>query len=275
MTYHGKFRLLLIFCFLASLLLLACLLGIGMGLFGGGRPSVTPAQLALVRLSRGLNPLNARAANAAVAGFFCLYSLISCLMICRAFRKSASNEIVFLALFLCCLSFEGLRPVLAQAAAQSWADGYQNALSRLVYWARWLGMLSLLLASLYAAGLAYEHGGRALSLILALGLIVVSAIPLDSGRYAPGFLVSHGQPSVLAFAWVALELVTIVNYLLAAYLNSSRDFAYSALSCLCISLGRDMAIACTDQPLILCAMALVAFGGLAFLSRFSQRVGWD
>jgi hypothetical protein len=177
--------------------------------------------------------------NEIVSAFLAGASFIFGIWLMRLFRKDNSPEMLFLAVFVCSLSFEALRSVLGWVTARGEAPLLGALLSRVVFCARWTGLFSLFLASLYASGFGYENVGRVIGFALFLSALVASMIPLTTdmptvvGLYRPGFF------SVCLVVWLAFSALIGVDYFFGAIADNSTDHMKIGLALIGVMAGRD------------------------------------
>lgn len=130
----------------------------------------------------------------------------------RLFRRVSSAEIYFMTLFLISLSFELVRIGQPLAEINNLPAATGVLLTRVVLLGRLFGALSLFAAGIYSAGADYPRIGRITMLLVALSVLIVYLVPVDSDQMNATFVhVTGGRQSVdlmLGF----LSLATIVNY---------------------------------------------------------------
>ncbi len=211
----------------------------------------------------------------AICGALGLYSLGAGLWTLRAFKKSASYEILFFAVFIASIGLECSRSALVWAVGIEGASFASALISRIAYFGRWTGALALFTSSLYAAGLEYEKADWALIIILFLGLIMASLFPLNSGYLLENFTLRPGYHSVLLFVWYAALALSLANYFFAALLKGSRDYLWMGLGLVCLLIGRDILFFLTDGALALAGIFLLSTGTFIFLRRCFRRSLWQ
>lgn len=186
---------------------------------------------------------------------FLLFCFIAGLIFRRLFKKIASPEIFFYAVFLFSFSFEGFRVFLLYI--ELGMPVYLGLLfSRIVIFGRFFGLMAIFLSSLYALEIKYQKFGTLLGGALVLSLIIAYIVPMDSSVILSQLMYKPGDELSIFIANISLGFFAIVNFLVAAIKRNKRFF-YIILASLLILLGREL--------FLFIAGPVTGSAGLAFL----------
>jgi hypothetical protein len=259
MTISGRNRVFGACVALEALMVLFCAVGIPLltAAQGGKLPAldVTPLFRWQARIFSFKSPITL---NEFVSVFFAITAFGLGAWLMRLFRKINSPEMLVFAIFICSLSFEALRFLNGWVEARGAADVLALALSRVILFSRWVGLLSLVIASLYASGLEYENTGGVIGLIVFLALIIACLVPLNSDILLPFFVLKPGFIPVLMLVWISFSAISVLCYFSASFIKNSLDSLKIGFALILILVSRDALFWQTDAALgAAAALALV------------------
>lgn len=204
-----------------------------------------------------------------------LFSSAVLLAVLVSFRKTGSQEIFFFAFWVLALSFEAGRILVLRLSTGPWPDSWASIATRFVLATRFAGYGAFFLAGLYASGFRGEHPGRSLLVVLALGLALVSALPLDSGLHDDTLLVRSGYGRSETIAAAVLGLLTAASMLVGASVTAEPGFRAVAAGSLALLAGQQLALRAWHPLLLLLAFLLLAVGARLFISRLHAYYLWQ
>jgi hypothetical protein len=169
-----------------------------------------------------------------------VFSVLANLGVRTLYRRTDSAELLFLMLFCLSLCLEAWRlanlvlPVLGMSP-------YLNVvITRLVLFARFFGLLCLLVASLYAVGMKYVQYPVLIGGMAVLSFALAGVLPLDTSLYEPTFLFKLGDRQGYLFVRLVLALLMVINFVVAARIRRSRRFAVAAVAVVLLFVGREL-----------------------------------
>ncbi|MBN2443314.1 MAG: hypothetical protein JXJ04_18280 [Spirochaetales bacterium] len=169
---------------------------------------------------------------------FLIFCFIAGIIFRRLFKKIASPEIFFYAVFLFSFSFEGFRVFLLYI--QLGMPVYLGLLfSRIVIFGRFFGLMAIFLSSLYALEIKFQKFGTLLGGALILSLIIAYIVPMDSSTILSQLIYKPGDELSIFIANIALGFFALVNFFVAA-INRNKRFLYIILASLLIICGREL-----------------------------------
>jgi hypothetical protein len=199
-------------------------------------------------------------------------ALIVSFRLLRIFRRTASSEAYFFALFLCALSVETLRPVVAIVGSGGLGTLISMLLTRALYAGRLFGAISLFVSTLYVLGVQYARVETPVTIALLLCLLFAYSLPLDSSEIVTTPAYRLGDEAAVAALFFCLYGFAAANALMARLRGQERGGLAQAGAVLLVSAGRDLLSFVTPPALSLSAMAAFAAGAILFASRTQRRL---
>jgi len=142
------------------------------------------------------------------------------------FQKTVSAEVYLLVLWLFLADIETLRLLMLIIAQRSTSIGALVSLTRVVYGARFTGIVALFISGLYAVGLGRERPQTAYLLALLFGAVLAMLIPISIDRFQASFTLQAGYRAITMIVTTALVAINGVDYLVAARLREDPSYAY-------------------------------------------------
>jgi len=208
-----------------------------------------------------------------LAGLFLLILIcvISCTVLKRLWERTASAEIFFFLFFLYSISFEAIWLWSAIAIVKEAPVFLGIMLSKIILFGRFFGLISLLFSSLYAIEMSYQKFPILMLTPILISLALAYTLPVDSSVLMRNFLYKMGDAKSHWIVTIVLEIVTILNYLIAAYRRGKRAFVWIAVGVFLILLGREFLIF-TLEPLPTAISIILAIAGIWIFSKQINRV---
>ncbi len=184
----------------------------------------------------------------------------------RALIGRASSPIAaFLAVFFLSLCLEGLRVGAAFLVVTNRSIPAAVVLSRAVYGGRFLGILALLVASLYCMEMKYTK-----HLLLAMGALAVSfamaaSIPIDRTVFVAQLTYKLGDEQGLWFVSLVLGILVLAAGAGAALVRRDRRFLVLAGGSALLLAGRELLHFSTRLTFLACGLALLTGGTILWL----------
>ncbi|MBN1836064.1 MAG: hypothetical protein JW820_09460 [Spirochaetales bacterium] len=199
-------------------------------------------------------------------GVLLLSALLANLGVRGLYARTAAPEILFTMLFFASLCLEALRfgnLVLRESSASAAAG---PLLSRVVLFGRLFGLMCILAASLYAAGMKYNQYPILIAGILVLSFTLAGTLPLDGTLLEATLLHRLGDRKGYFFVTILLAALSVIDYLIAVRVRRSRRFLALAAAAVCLLLGREL-LQRGIAPLPTGLGALLLAGGYALFVR--------
>jgi hypothetical protein len=208
-----------------------------------------------------------------LAGLFALLliCLVSSFVLTRIYRRTASAEIFFFLFFLYSISFEAIWLWNAIAIVKSAPIFLGITLSKVVHFGRFFGLISLLFSSLYAIEISYQKFPILMLSPILVALALTYVLPIDSSVLMTSFLYKLGDEKSHWIVTLALEVVTVLNYLIAAYRREKNQFVWIATGVFLILLGREL-LSFMLGPLTIVLSLVLAVAGIWLFSKKIYRL---
>ena len=200
-----------------------------------------------------------------------LICVISCVVLKRLYERTASAEIFFFLFFLYSISFEAIWLWSAIAIVKATPVFLGVMLSKIILFGRFFGLISLLFSSLYAIEMSYQKFPILMLSPVLISLALTYTLPIDSSVLMSNFLYKLGDAKSHWIVTLVLEIVTILNFLIAAYRREKRPFVWIALGVFLVLLGRELLIFMLG-PLPIAISIVLAITGIWIFSKQIYRV---
>jgi hypothetical protein len=192
--------------------------------------------------------------------FLLIFSFSGGLLLQTFFRKTVSSEMFFFIFFVISISLEAAKIAQLVVLAQNAPPYYEVVVTRAVYFGRFFGVFCLFTAGLYATGIDYQRFEVVLGISLLLAFTLAFSIPVSSESILPTMLNCLGSRGQVFAVFFALEIFSVVNFTLAAFLKRNRDYLWMALGLLMVIVGKDVLFFLVS-PIPDALAALVLVGG--------------
>jgi len=169
-----------------------------------------------------------------------LYSFFSLSLIYSFFEKTQSPEILFVDFFTASFFLEALRLLLPLSRVYDIPPLYLLMVSRVILVGRCFGIFSLFTASIYAVGFKAEKQRNVVLIILVTTLIITLGVPIDIQAWDSSLNMISGFASIFKLIEAGTFLITTVSFFIAAWLRSSREFAFIGAGSALAFLGRNI-----------------------------------
>ncbi|MEW5818219.1 MAG: hypothetical protein AB1798_22875 [Spirochaetota bacterium] len=209
--------------------------------------------------------------NIAYAFFILLFSLITGFLLKTNFKKTSSAEIFFFTIFILSLSLESFRVGQVLLQLQNKSAYFGILLTRIVYFGKIFGVLCLFSSGLFAAGIKYQKFGIIIGFDLLLSLSLASTIPVDFSILHSNFLYKIGNGRELVFAFIVIEIFSVLNYCWAAFTKNDPEYSLIALGLFFVILGREL-LFFMPGPVLVCTGFIFLIGGTILFSNRTHYV---
>ena len=203
-----------------------------------------------------------------------LFSTASCIIIFFSFRNTASSEIFFYYIFIFSFVFDIFRFSFLLFPEYQLFTVFPMAATRLVYYGRFLGALSLFTAGLFTTGLEYQRMSITSIIILVLPAALVLVLPVDVTAPVPGGTWQIGRFHEVTIALSLFHIIAVLNFIIAGLKNESREYLIIAASLFIAICGRELTYYFTGW-LPLAGFILMVGGSISFALRTHRLYLWN
>ena len=208
------------------------------------------------------------------SGAVILTALTAVIVLHRFFRKSTSPEIFFFLSFLLTLGFEASRGgtlLLLHAGTPAY---YGEMLTRVLFFGKFFGLLLLFSGGLLATGVQYQKHEMILGLCFIGSFAFAFAVPIDNSVLDAGLRYGAGIRWEISIITLFIEGFTIVNFVLARFLNTGDERTWMAVGAAIIILGRELLFSTTNPVVAAAAFALFCAGIILFGTKTHSLYMW-
>jgi hypothetical protein len=142
------------------------------------------------------------------------------------FQKTVSAEVYLIALWIFLADAETLRLLMLVIAQRSTSIGPLVSLTRVVYGARFAGLIALFVSGLYAVGIGHERPQMGYLLAVLFGAVLAVLMPISIDRFQSSFILQAGYRDITMIVSAALIGINCVDYLVAARLKEDVSYAF-------------------------------------------------
>lgn len=205
--------------------------------------------------------------------FHTFIPLIAELFLRRLFGRNPSPEIFFLRFFLLTLPIQAVRIAIPLVPMGIIDASWAITASRISWFARLLGIVSLVNIGLYTGELPFRRSGA----ILGSGALAVLAIsvmiPLDVTQVLGNLILRAGASTSLSLICVTMEALAILSLIGSAMVQNNHRYFLLGIALLLVIAGADMAFF-ISRPLLVPGAALTIVGIAAFAREIRKIYQW-
>ena len=190
-------------------------------------------------------------------------SILSLLAVLRArtiYRRSPSPIIPFLMMFLLALGLECLRAGTALLVAADSPISFSVFLTRVIYWGRFVGLLGVLLAGLYAMELKYTKVIVLGGLVLLVSFAMAAYIPVDRTVFLAQMTWKLGDEQSVWFLNLALAALALLTGAVAALVRKGRRTTLLAAGIALFLIAREVEFFAVQPVSLAAGLAAQALG---------------
>ena len=178
------------------------------------------------------------------------------------YRRSRTPVLPYLLLFFLTLGTECLRAPSAMLYAADSSIPFAVILTRTVYWGRFVGLLALLLSSLYCMDLKYRRFYMLGGGVLLVALAMAATIPIDRSTFLSQFLWKLGDEEGVWFVDLSISALTLLTTIGAAVLKRDRRFFMVAGGFLLLLAAREVLFFGVRMLPLACGLGMLAVGAV-------------
>jgi hypothetical protein len=203
-----------------------------------------------------------------------LYALIAAILIYFYFEKTQSPEITFFAFFALSFGFEALKIMVPLREVYDFPMVVLIFGAKLLLFGRSFGVISLFASSVYAAGLDVQKQGSITLGIIMISLIISMGVPIDGMSWDTSFMMISGYSSMFHLTEAGIMIMSVVSFLVGAYVRGTREYLFVALGALLVSLGRNFLIGADTWAIPLPGLVMLVIGTWFITERLHQVYLW-
>lgn len=282
MTIAGRNRARLVaICIAALILILSLISFVGIVLNGNldnslvtGTKSAESSGITEFILSLLRNNYNGYAVLISILAFPFL-SLGFLVFVYFTFKKTHAIEISFFAMFTLCISFESIRLVFPLYSFSNIVlDSIAN-LSRLVYFFRLAGIMSIFMAGIFANKIITRKISSVFFFIFFISFLICLSMPINNFYISRYFLSDIKAGHSYIYLFLIAALLACVNYFFVYITKNIKEYLFAALSLTGALIGYAVLLYTSSYTLLGIGLVLFILGNLSFIKYIHSYHIWQ
>jgi len=176
------------------------------------------------------SPIGMQFAGALECCFLVFAATFMLIAVLFTFQKTVSAEIYLIALWIFLVEAEALRLPMLIIAQRSTHTGSLISLTRLIYGARFSGLISLFISGLYAVGIGKERPQTGCLLALLLGSVFAMLLPISTDRFQSSFMLQAGYSELTIIVTASLIVLNAIDYFVAARQKEEKSYVFVGIT---------------------------------------------
>ncbi|UTD07627.1 hypothetical protein E4N90_06600 [Treponema denticola] len=282
MTIAGRNRARLVaICIAALILILSLISFVGIVLNGNldnslvtGTKSAESSGITEFILSLLRNNYNGYAVLISILAFPFL-SLGFLIFVYFTFKKTHAIEISFFAMFTLCISFESIRLVFPLYNFSNIVlDNIAN-LSRLVYFFRLAGIMSIFMAGIFANKIITRKISSVFFFLFFISFLICLSMPINNFYISRYFLSDIKAGHSYIYLFLIAALLACVNYFFVYITKNIKEYLFAAISLTGALIGYAILLYTSSYTLLSIGLALFILGNLSFIKYIHSYHIWQ
>lgn len=224
----------------------------------------------LVLFIRKAIPLNFQTITILIMTTISLFAIVTIYLL---YNKILSGEVVFFTVFLLSLSLQTIRFIPLLLPIDSFI--LYSIVSRTAYFLKFVGLFSLLGASLFSFSIKKQKIGSWLLLSMLAALTISSVLALNSA-FDLNRLISpviyKGQDGLLTGIVIILILL---NFIKSSFDSKNREYIFMGISTFIVGLGFQILFLSLNFGTLVLILALILTGAILFLRSIHNISLWS
>ena len=230
------FRVAIAFCTLSTLLTLAISYLVVPAYKTIGENTRRPIDIVQFFFGRLLKP-DYYAVHASMV-ILVIFSLVVLFLILSFFEQTSTPEILYISLFIFSFSFEIIRLIMPLHLIYTIPSFYIIVSLRVLLFARYFGIFSIVAAGLCAAGFEVQLTRNMLMIIIAATLIIITSVPIDTQSWDTSLNIIYGFSSFFRVIETAAFLAAVISFFIASNVRGSVVYIYIGIGIMFAFIGR-------------------------------------
>jgi len=191
--------------------------------------------------------------------FISIFPLTCELILRRRFGHSPSPEMFFMRFFILTLPFQAPRILLSLISLGALGLSWGIIITRIAWFARFFGILSLLNISVFSGDISLRHSGPVLGMEFLTTVFIAATMPFDITQPLGNLLIRSGIETVLALVIISMEVLIVLGLLGTAMKRGDSYYYLFAGALLLVVIGMDLTFF-LSKPLLLPGAILLVLG---------------
>jgi hypothetical protein len=167
-----------------------------------------------------------------------VFSLVGLFLILSFFEQTSTPELLYISFFIFSFSFEIIRLITPLDLIYTIPSFYILISLRVLLFARYFGIFSMVAASLCSAGLEVQLNRNMILIIIAAALVIVTGVPIDIQSWNTSLNVIYGFSSIFRVIEAVAFLTAVTSFFIAANVRGSVQYIYIGIGVMFAFIGR-------------------------------------
>ncbi len=189
------------------------------------------------------------------------------------FKKSVPSEIILFTIFILSLSMQSVRIVSSFTKYETFAISI--FIGRVSIFFKYLGLLSLLGASLFTFSIKKQKVGSWLLLTLFVSIIIAAIIHFNTGQFENILLprvIFKMQELVISISTI---LLTVITFIKSGYDTKNKDYIILGISSLLLSISILLTFVNLSTNVLIIIILLLNSGSILYLKSLHNITLWS
>ncbi|UTC76275.1 hypothetical protein E4O03_06125 [Treponema sp. OMZ 792] len=191
------------------------------------------------------------------------------------FKKTHAIEISFFAMFTICISFESIRLIFPLYNFSNIVlDSIAN-LSRLVYFFRLAGIMSLFMAGIFANKIITRKISSVFFFVFFISFLICLSMPINNFYINRYFLSDIKAGHSYIYLFLIAAILACVNYFFVYITKNIKEYLFAALSLTGALIGYSVLLYTSSYTLLGIGLTLFILGNLSFIKYIHSYHIWQ
>jgi hypothetical protein len=266
------FRAAIAFCTISTLLTLAVSYLVAPSYKTIGENARRPADIVQFFLGRLLEP-DYFAVHVSMA-ILVIFSLVVLFLILSFFEQTSTPEILYIAFFIFSFSFEITRLILPLHLIYTIPSFFLLVSMRVLLFARFFGIFSIVAASLCASGLEVQMTRNLIMILIAAALVISIWVPIDTQSWDTSFNIIYGFRTIFMAIEAAAFITSVIGFFIASNVRGSVEYIYIGIGVMFAFIGRHFLISFDNWAGPIPGTIMLSFGTWSVCSKLHRIYLW-
>jgi len=200
-----------------------------------------------------------------------LWALGSLIVTFYFFENTQSVEVNFFILFVLSFVFEILRISVPLYLAFNLPVVFLKASAHILMFCRYFGLLSLFIASLYAAGLSIEKEENVILPLFIITIFISIRIPVNIFTYDSSFCLVNSYPVTFRIVETVISALTTLSFFASAIKSGLKEYYFTGIGAFFVLTGRSLLIE-GDTCILPATGLLLLCAGVYFITTCLRKI---
>lgn len=203
-----------------------------------------------------------------------IYCLGTTLMLYVTFRKTTSPEIFFFTIFVVAMSLDSFKSLQVVVDISDMSPFFGMIITRVVYYGKFLGTLSLFSAGLFSTGVEYQRTEIVLGIALLLAFVLAATVPVDVTELKENLVHELGRHLELVIISVLFQVFAFLSFVLAGIQSNNKSYFAVAAGAGAVMTGRHLLFYRNDMISVVVSFVFLVAGSILFSERTRKIHLW-